>query len=85
MHFFLYEIVARVVALYLLVDTGRKLRNGLAERKIRYWNSSLLNWRNDVADRDAAPVQYWIQIGFRVIALVACLLLAIFGWWQPTT
>jgi hypothetical protein len=85
MHFFLYEIVARVVAFYLLVDTGRDLRNGLADRKIRYWNASLLNWRRDIADRDATPVLYWIQIGFRVLALVACLLLAIFGWWQPNS
>jgi hypothetical protein len=85
MHFFLYEIVARVVAFYLLVDTVRDLRNGVAERKIRYWNPSLLNWRRDIVDCDATPALYWIQIGFRIIALVACLLLAIFGWWQPNS
>jgi|HubBroStandDraft_5_1064220.scaffolds.fasta_scaffold1063143_1 hypothetical protein len=85
MHFFLYEIVARIVALYLLIDTIHELRDGLAERKIRYWNPSLVNWRRDIAERDTAPVIYWIQIGFRVIALVACFLLTIFGWWQPGT
>ncbi len=34
MQFFLYEIVARIVAIYLCVDCYRKLRNGLVERKI---------------------------------------------------
>jgi len=83
MHFFLYEIVARVVAIYLLVDCCRKVRNGLVERKIRYFNSSLLDWSNWVADRDTAPIAYWIQIGIRITMLVACLFVAIFGWWQP--
>jgi hypothetical protein len=85
MHFFLYQIVARIVAFYLLIDTVRDLRNGLAERKIRYWNSSLLNWSTWIADRDATPIQYWIQIGFRIVSLVACFLVTIFGWFQPTT
>ena len=83
MRFFLYEIVARIVAIYLCFDCGRKLRYGLAERKIAYFNSNFLNWSNWVADRDAAPVQYWIQIGFQIIILVACVFVAIFGWWQP--
>jgi len=85
MRFFLYEIVARIVAIYLCLDCSRKLRNGLAERKIAYFNPHFLDWSNWVADRDAAPVQYWIQIGFRIIILVACLFVAIFGWWQPNT
>ncbi len=85
MHFFLYEIVARVVALYLLIDTIHELRDGLAERKIRYWNPSLLIWRRIIAERDATPIMYWMQIGTRVTVLVACLVIAIFGWWQPGT
>jgi hypothetical protein len=85
MHFFLYEIVARIVAIYLLVDSYRKVRDGLVERKIQYVNSSLLDWSNWVANRDTAPVVYWIQIGIRITQLVACLFLAVFGWWQPST
>jgi hypothetical protein len=36
MRFFLYEIVARIVAIYLFVDYSRKLWFGLVERKIGY-------------------------------------------------
>jgi hypothetical protein len=84
MRFFFYEIVARIVAIYLFVDCSRKLWHGLVERKIAYFNADLLNWWSWVAHRDAAPVQYWIQIGIRVMLLVACLFVAIFGWWQPS-
>ena len=83
MRFFLYEIVARIVAIYLCLDCSRKLWYGLAERKIAYFNPHLLDWSNWVADRDAAPVQYWIQIGIQIILAVSCLFVAIFGWWQP--
>jgi hypothetical protein len=84
MHFFLYEIVARVVAIYLGLDCGRKLRRGLAERKIAYFNPNFLDWSDWVAHRDTAPIQYWIQIGIQIILLVSSLIVAIFGWWQPT-
>ena len=83
MQFFLYEIVARIVAIYLCVDCGRKLWHGLGERKIAYFNPNLLDWSHWVADRDATPVRYWIQIGIQTILLVACLFVAIFGWWHP--
>ena len=92
MQFFLYEILARIVAIYLCFDCGRKLRDGLVERKIAYFNpdmlATVLNWwsnANWVAHREAAPVQYWIQIGLRTVSLVACFFVAIFGWWQPNT
>jgi hypothetical protein len=85
MHFFFYEIVTRIVAIYLIVDCSRKLRSGLVERKIAYFNADFLNWSNWVAHRDATPVRYWMQMGFQIIALVACLFVAIFGWWQPNT
>jgi hypothetical protein len=81
MQFFLYEIVARIVALYLCLDCGRKLWHGLRERKIAYFNPDFLSWWSGVAHRDAAPVLYWIQIGIQIIILVACLFVAIFGWW----
>jgi len=35
MQFFLYEIVARIVAIYLCFDCSHKLRYGLVERKTR--------------------------------------------------
>jgi hypothetical protein len=88
MQFFFYEIVARIVAIYLCVDCYRKLRHGLVERTIAYFNDDFLdflNWSKLVAHRDATPVRYWIQIGLQIIALVACLFVAIFGWWQPNT
>ena len=90
MRFFLYEIVARVVAIYLCIDWSRKLWHGLVERKIAYFNDDfldwlLIDWSKVVAHRDATPVRYWIQIGVRIIALVGCLVVAIFGWWQPDT
>ena len=87
MHFFLYEIVARIVAIYLCVDASRELWNGLAEGKIGYFNSSLIDgffisWSKWFVQRGAAPIRYWIQIGFRVIMVAACGFVAIFGWWQ---
>ena len=85
MKFFFYEIVARVVAIYLFVDCSRTLWHGLVERKIAFFNSDLLDWSNWVAHRDAAPVQYWIQIGIQISILVACLFVAMFGWWRPNT
>ena len=86
MQFFLYEIVARIVAIYLCFDCSHKLWYGLVERKIAYFNPDFLDWwSNWVAHRDAAPVQYWIPIGIQISILVACLCVAIFGWWQPNT
>ncbi len=92
MRFFLYEIVARIVAIYLCLDCSRKLWHGLAERKIAYFNPDPVNWFLDsfldwswVAHRDATPVRYWIQIGIQITFLLSCLFVAIFGWWQPNT
>jgi len=90
MQFFLCEIVARIVAIYLCVDCGRTLWLGLVERKITYHlhNTNFLDWlltdsSSWVAHRDAAPVRYWIVFGLQIITLVACLAVAIFGWWIP--
>jgi hypothetical protein len=60
MQFFLYEIVARIVAIYLCFDCYRKPRHGLAERKIASFSSDPVNWFLDlfldpsirVADRE---------------------------------
>jgi hypothetical protein len=83
MQFFLYEIVARIVAIYLCFDCSHKLCYGFSERKIAYFNPNLLNWWSGVAHRDATPVRYWIQIVIQIIILVACIVVAIFGWWRP--
>jgi hypothetical protein len=91
MRFFLYEIVARAVAIYLCVDCCRRLRQGLAERKIAYYSGGdvldwlFFDWSNRLAHRDATPVQYWIQIGLQATALAGCLGVAIFGWFQPNS
>jgi hypothetical protein len=84
MQFFLHEIVARVVAIYLLVDCYRNIRGGFAERKIAVFNSDLLDWYPypDLY-RDAAPVRFWLTMGLQLISLIACAMVAIFGWWHP--
>ena len=92
MQFFLYEIVARIVAIYLCVDCYRTLRQGLAERKIKSYSSDPVNWILEafmdpsirIAQRDTAPIRYWIVMGVQVFALVGCFFVAIFGWWHPT-
>jgi hypothetical protein len=88
--FFLYEIVARIVAIYLCVYLIRKVRSGLAEREITYFlfgtdfmDSLLLDRSRWVAKKDATPVRYWIQIGIHMQMLVGCLIVAILGWWHP--
>jgi len=91
MQFFLYEIVARIVAVYLCFDCCRQLRNGLVERKIEYFNPGLINWVLDsfldeslkVVHRDAAPIRYWLEIGIYLTLVVSCFFVAIFGWWHP--
>ena len=91
MHFFLYEIVARVVAIYLLFDSIQELRNGLIERRIRYFTggdligSLLIDWSKMPVHRDDAPVRYWLEIGIRVNIVIACTVVAIFGWWQASS
>jgi hypothetical protein len=90
MQFFLYEIVARIVAIYLCVYLIGKVRSGLIERKITYYlfgtdllDSLLLDRLRWVAHRDATPVRYWIQIGIHIQMLVGCIIVAILGWWHP--
>jgi hypothetical protein len=90
MQLFLYEVVARIVAIYLFVDCWRKIRNGLAERKIAYYNTSLVDWlvvdwSNRFIHRDTAPVRYWITMGLQLTALAGCLVVAIHGWWHPNS
>jgi hypothetical protein len=44
MQFFLDQIAARILAIYLCVYCGRKLWYGLVERKIAYWNDDVIDW-----------------------------------------
>jgi len=67
MQFFLTAIVARAVAIYLLIDGARVLWYGLAERKTSVANYAFMDaffrlpdWS---ADRDTAPFRYWFLIG----------------------
>jgi hypothetical protein len=84
MQFFLYEIVARLVAIYLCFICGRKLQHGFVEREITPWRG-LLDFNKNVFHRDTVPVLYWMEMGQVTIGLVAGLLVAIFGWWHPNT
>ena len=88
MQFFLQEIVARAVAIYLCVVCSRQLRSCLVERKTAYINNDvidwlLVDWSKMIIHRDTAPIRYWITIGLRVFGLVGCIVVAIFGWFQP--
>jgi hypothetical protein len=94
MQFFLYEILARIVAIYLCFDLSHKLWYGLVERKIGYVirSSDPLNllfdwvdWSKLVIHRDTAPIRYWTQIGLVAFTLIASIVMAIFGWWHPDT
>ena len=85
MHFFLYEIVARVVAAYLFVDCFHKLRQAFVDRKIQDYNPDLLNWwSHGLVDRNSAPVVFWINVVLRTLAMASCLAVAIFGWFQTS-
>ena len=91
MQFLLYDVVARIVAIYLCLDAGRRLKLGLAERKMTYrrrydvleW---LLGWDTDetrLIRKDDTPVRYWLLISKESLLMAACLFVVIFGWWKP--
>ena len=85
MHFFLYEIVYRIVALYLCVTSSRTVWFGIVERKIRIFSHDFIDWVLDlfldesikVVHRDTAPIRYWTQIGIQIFVAVACFVGAI--------
>jgi hypothetical protein len=81
MQTFFYEIVGRVVAIYLFVDSCREISNALTTKEIRAFNGSLLNWSSRrIVQKSAAPASYWRQIGIQGFFVVACFFIAIFGW-----
>ncbi len=71
MHFFLYEIVYRIVALYLCVTSSRTVWFGIVERKIRIFSHDFIDWVLDlfldesikVVHRDTAPIRYCVPFG----------------------
>ena len=89
MQFFLYEILARIVAAYLFIDSARELRAGLVERKIDIFNPDWLDWLLNLSprevQRDTSPFWYWSQIVIHAFVMVCCLVVAIFGWFHPET
>jgi hypothetical protein len=84
MQFFLTQILARAVALYLCVDCYRTLRLGLTGRTIRSFSPDMLDWllglSSQVFDRDATPVRFWLEMAIQAGLLAACVVMAIFGW-----
>ena len=90
MQFFLYEILARVVATYFCFACSRTLWSGLVERRITLsvGIDSILDYllpapRSWTFERDAAPVEYWITVGLRIVGVLACMAVAILGWFHP--
>jgi hypothetical protein len=87
MQFFLHEIVARVVAAYLFINTIEALRHALAKRKLSFeqygFVETLLNVPDSVTHRDTNPFRYWFLFGLEVFFLMACLMMVIFGWHVP--
>jgi hypothetical protein len=93
MHFFLTEILARLVGLSLCVGYGETVWRALGERKITCMGRSVSGWLDwiveatlneptQVAHRDSNPFKYWMQIAFHVGAALCCLVLGICGWTQ---
>ena len=85
MQFFLCEIVARLVAIYFCFDCSRRFWNGLVERKIELEGEDILDCETWIFQKDEAPIRYWISMGWNLITLAACVVVAIFGWWLPKT
>ena len=92
MQFFLYEIVARIVAIYLCVDCGRTLWQGFVERKIKFFHShtDLVDWLLDwsprpIFHRDTAPVRYWMEMTQLAMGLAGCMVVALFGWFPSSS
>jgi len=92
MQFFLYEILARIVALYLCFDCIRTLHLGLVERRITYvlTRRDVLDWlltspSRWTFERDTAPIRYWLTVCAQTFTLLACIVVAIFGWFHPNS
>jgi hypothetical protein len=88
MQFFLDQIAARILGLYVFISCGRTLWRGLVERKIDTYNDDwiggmLIDWSKWINYRDTTPIRYWISISLYAFAVVGGLGVAIFGWFRP--
>jgi hypothetical protein len=82
MDFLLYQVVARVVAVYLAIDTYRTIQRGLAEGKISSFNPDWLDWFTYVNNRETHPTRFWLEIFIQTTILIGCIVVAIFGWFR---
>jgi hypothetical protein len=83
-----FDLAYRIVAIALCLWCGRKVWYGLAERKLTFINSDILDWwspSRQVFQRDTAPVRYWMEIAMQTGISALCFVAAIIGWWQPNT
>lgn len=84
MHFFLYEIAARILAVYLLIESVRTLRRAVAKGKIRYhsshWFDFFFDWSERIIDRNTSPFWYWLQFCAQIATVGGCLFVLVFGW-----
>ena len=81
MRFFLTEIVARIVAAWVVFDCYRKLQGGLRDGKIAIFNPDLLDWLTYApADRATTPVRFWLTMFIQAIAMAAGVAIVIVGW-----
>ncbi|HTO66654.1 MAG TPA: hypothetical protein VMM15_36000 [Bradyrhizobium sp.] len=95
MQFFLYEVIARIAAIYLCFDCFSRVQAGFVERKITSFPhhydildwivDSLAGWQKQVFHRDTEPGRYWIEMGLQTLGLVGCVVVAIFGWLPSNT
>ena len=87
-----FDVGFRVLAAYLCFDSGRKLRNGLIERRITFYSRDVVVWvlewlggppSSQVFHRDTAPIRYWSSIVGTAFAMVLCFVAVFVGYWQP--
>ena len=87
MHFFLTQVVARIAAIYVGTLSYERLRQSYASREIEIAfaltnliDYLFLNSQKFAAKRDDAPVRYWLYVGIEAASLLACAVVATFGW-----
>lgn len=84
MHFFIYEVGYRIVALAACIYCGRRVWYGAIERMITMYNTDWWDWWTPdfVFRRDAAPIRYWTTMCMAAGGTLLFLVAAIIGY-QP--
>lgn len=84
MHMFLTQVVARVVGLYLFVETLKIIHRGLSTGTIRTFNNDILSDFLGLSvtrvTKNRSPFLYWLTVLVQSTILLSCLAVAIFGW-----